>query len=606
LRRRVGKVKNSIPTKVLPKMRRYAFTYSWFRQCMSCPGVFILVYLLTVVFELSVAFAEIDNAVKKPIVIDLRTDNTSKSVDTKLYIVDGVLRHTGPQTNLQDTTLKGRHEIRTIDISQFQLSNLDHCVGDNNEKRLQIDSLLSMIGREEHDGFGISVAGVDDFNGDGYHDFVIGAPFHWGDVYLYFGGPEMDSIPDMEIHGDYSLGWPVASAGDVNADGFGDIIVGEPVYGVQRQGVAYIFFGGSLIGSYLILEGDQEELLMGAALAPLGDINGDGYDDVMVGTQHNVGSGRAYVFLGGAPMDTIPDLMLKGENQYDYFGLAVASAGDVNGDGAPDIIIGNGQIRVEKAYIYFGGALLDTIPDLILTGPLDSDFGWHVASAGDINGDGYDDVMVSAHWYTEVPGTTPHAYGRLYIYYGGMNIYNTPDVIIRGTKARAAFSTGLSTLRDINFDGYDDIVIGAFGPYSEEVSKARVFLGGLSISNVDTLADAVIEGEVIGDYFSYSLSGTHDVNGDGLSDIVVGADERTTIIWEDGKVYVYSVLPGKRGDINGDGKINAIDVVMLINIIIGRSSPPVEYELWAADIIVDKAINIEDVLEMVNLILEFQ
>lgn len=583
-------------------MRICIFVDSLIQTFLNYRLLVILLASILLIFERSTVITEIENADKEPVVIDLRTGRTFDSIDTELHIVDGILKHFSPNNKLERLSRDGKHSYKTFNYNRHSNSkrNLNNeFKGDN----LQIDSLLSVVGHEEHDGFGISVAGVDDFNGDGFHDFVVGAPFHWGDVYLYFGGPEIDSIPDMEIHGDYSLGWSVASAGDVNADGFGDIIVGESVYGNQRQGAAYIFFGGSLMGSYLMLEGDQEELLMGAEVAPLGDINEDGYDDVIVGTQHNVGSGRAYVYFGGAPMDTISDLILKGEKQYDYFGMTVASGGDVNGDAATDIIVGNGQIRVEKAYIYFGGALLDTIPDLILTGPLDSDFGWHVASAGDINNDGYDDVMVSAHWYTEVPGSTPPGYGRLYIYYGGLNMNNTPDIIIRGTKAKADFSVGLSTLGDINFDGYDDIVIGAFGPKSEEESKARVFLGGLSMSNVDTLADIVIEGEVIGDYFSFSLNGTHDINGDDLNDIIIGAHHHTNFIWEDGKVYVNSVLPGGRGDVNHDDNIDVLDVVRVVNIILGTSTSPGAYELWASDVNIDGTIDVSDIMKIVDIII---
>ena len=586
-------------------MRRYAFTSSWFRQCMSCPVVFILVYLLIVVFELPVAIADKDCANNKPIVIDVRSNNQPESIDSELVAVDGVIRYLHPVIDMQKLLLNGKHEIQPINLSESRLHNLNNSMKDNNGSNLQVDSLLSMIGREEDDGFGISVAGVNDFNGDGYHDFVIGAPFHWGDAYLYFGGKVLDSIPDIEIHGDYSLGWPVASAGDINCDGFGDFILGAALHGENRTGKVYIFFGSRYDAAYISIGGFEEKERFGADVASLGDINRDGYDDIIVGTADYNRSGKAYLFFGGSPMDTIPDFVFQEGEPGENFGYALASAGDLNGDDAPDIIIGNRWIVVDRVWIYYGGSLLDSIPDLIFSGPKHSDFGWEVGTAGDINNDGFDDVMVSAHWYTDVPGITPPGYGRLYIYHGGTTMDTVPDLIIKGTIPRGDFSIGLSTLGDINFDAYDDIAVGAFGPNSNEISKARVFLGGQTMGNADTLADVVIEGESIGDYFSNSLSGTHDLNGDGLNDLIIGANEHTTILWQDGKAYVYSILPGKRGDINGDGKINAIDVVMLINIIIGRSSPPVEYELWAADIIVDKAINIEDVLEMVNLILEF-
>ena len=303
-------------------------------------------------------------------------------------------------------------------------------------------------------------------------------------------------------------------------------------------------------------------------------------------------------------MDTIPDLVLKGEKQYDYFGLTVASAGDVNGDEIPDIIVGNGQFRVEKAYLYFGGALLDTVPDLIFTGPLDSDFGWWVGSGGDINGDGYDDAIVSAHWYTDIPGVTPPGYGRLYIYFGGAEMDSIPDVILLGTTPQSGFGAFFSTLGDVSYDGYDDIIVSAHGPHSGVVGKVRVFLGGATMSNVDTLADAVIEGENPEDEFSYSLSGTHDLNGDGLNDVIVGAPSFDFIEWNEGKAYVHSIIPGRGGDVNLDGNINIVDAVRIVNFIIGSSPQPTEYELWAGDVNDDGEITVADVLELINTILE--
>ena len=117
------------------------------------------------------------------------------------------------------------------------------------------------------------------------------------------------------------------------------------------------------------------------------------------------------------------------------------------------------------------------------------------------------------------------------------------------------------------------------------------------------MTEAVIEGEVIGDYFSHSLSGNHDLNGDGLNDVIIGADEHTDILWQDGKTYVYSILPSKRGDINRDSKIDVLDVIKAVNIILGKLPSPTKYEFWAADIICNGEINVEDVLEIVNLIL---
>ncbi len=239
----------------------------------------------------------------------------------------------------------------------------------------------------------------------------------------------------------------------------------------------------------------------------------------------------------------MPDLVLEGEHYLEFFGNSVSSAGDVNGDGVPDIIVGNGQIGVEKAYLYFGGAVLDDIPDLILVGPTDSNFGWRVGSAGDVNGDGYDDAIVSAHWYTEDPGTTQPGYGRAYIYYGGVEMDSIPDVILSGTYPLACFGLSFSSMGDLNYDGFGDIVVSAHCSDTSP-AKARVFLGGPNMVRADTLADAVIEGEAVWDFFSYSLSGTHDLNGDIFNELIVGAPFYDLSAFDEGKVYVYSILPG--------------------------------------------------------------
>lgn len=156
----------------------------------------------------------------------------------------------------------------------------------------------------------------------------------------------------------------------------------------------------------------------GRTLADAGDFNGDGYDDFIVGAfTYNSNTGRVYLFLGGPIIDIQPDLIFTGEIPGDYFGCSISSAGDVNGDGYSDIIIGayNYFNSYGRAYLYFGGSVINNIPDLTITGTGFMDnFASSVSSAGDLNNDGYDDVVIS--------GFGPDS--KVKVYFGGQNMNN--------------------------------------------------------------------------------------------------------------------------------------------------------------------------------------
>ena len=179
----------------------------------------------------------------------------------------------------------------------------------------------------------------------------------------------------------------------------------------------------------------------GSSVGTAGDVNGDGYADVIVGANGNdaggLNAGRAYVYYGGPAADAVADLTLTGAAAGDFFGYSISGAGDVNGDGYADVIVGAyandaGGADAGRAYVYFGGPSADATADLTLTGAAAGDnFGISVGTAGDVNGDGYADVIVGA-LLNDAGGVDA---GRAYVYYGGPGPDAAADLTLTGAAA---------------------------------------------------------------------------------------------------------------------------------------------------------------------------
>jgi len=410
-------------------------------------------------------------------------------------------------------------------------------------------------GQAAGDHFGYSVSTADDVNGDGYSDIIVGAYYNdaggseAGRAYIYFGGPIIDNIADVTLTGaaagDY-FGNSVSTAGDVNGDGYSDVIVGA--YGNDAggndAGRAYIYFGGSAMDNAadVILTGEATGDSFGNSVFTAGDVNGDGYTDVIVGAYYNDAggsyAGRAYIYFGSSTMNNTADVTLTGEAAGDYFGNSVSTAGDVNGDGYSDVIVGAyfndaGGSEAGRAYIYFGGSSMDNTADLILTSAAANDwFGASVSNADDVNGDGYSDVIVGAYGYNS--GT-----GRAYIYFGGTSMNTVADVVLTGDNIFDWFGYSVSTAGDVNGDGYSDVIVGA--PYNSpggiQTGRGYIYFGGTSMDNV---ADVILTGSASGDLFGVSVSTAGDVNGDGYSDVIVGAFQNDAGGADAGRAYLYT------------------------------------------------------------------
>ncbi|MBN1464371.1 FG-GAP repeat protein, partial [candidate division KSB1 bacterium] len=181
-------------------------------------------------------------------------------------------------------------------------------------------------------------------------------------------------------------------------------------------GRAYIYHGGSTMGdpANLTISGASAGDYLGIAVACAGDINGDHFDDVIIGEDgYSANKGRARIYYGGTGMDAVADVTFLGEGAGNNFGRAVACAGDVNKDNVADIIIGAPSYGAltGRAYIYFGSSSMTGSADITLTGEgVNSSFGESVSCAGDVNNDGYDDIIIGAPAY--LPNGKAYLYGE--------------------------------------------------------------------------------------------------------------------------------------------------------------------------------------------------
>jgi len=430
-----------------------------------------------------------------------------------------------------------------------------------------------------HDGYsdemyGTAVGTAGDYNGDGYADLVVGA---WrtitgtlltGEAYLYRGGAVVNPGSGLELapwDAADNFGGSVGTAGDVNGDGYADVVVGacgDPAFGYV--GKAYVHLGNAdwTLGADWTLSTWRTDYF-GAAVGTAGDVNGDGYADLLVGAPRDylaVTGGRAYIYFGGASLDTVADVTLAGATPGDGFGGAVATAGDVNGDGYDDVVVGAsgndaGGADAGRAYICFGGPAMDAAADVVLTGAgAGDDFGCSVAPAGDVNGDGYDDVVVGA--LTNDAGA-PDA-GRAYVYYGGTSPDGVADLVLTGTAEMGFFGRSVAGGADLNGDGYDDVVVGADG--EAPGGRAHVFYGGPS---PDATADRTLVGAYGGGSFGFAVATAGDVRGDGFPDLLAGAPFEYVPDSQDGTAHLvdvnrYIVLSPNGGEIWNIGSTHSV------------------------------------------------
>ena len=413
--------------------------------------------------------------------------------------------------------------------------------------------------------FGWRVSFAGDVNGDGYDDVIVGAPLYddpfldEGRAYVYHGGPAgfEDTASWTKSGGQQTarLGLSVAGAGDVNGDGYDDIIVGAYAYNTaeteRNRGRVRVYLGSSsgAVDTFCWETcGDQDQCMFGYAVAGAGDVNGDGYDDIIIGAHGydiiESGEGRAYIFHGGAAGPS-PSPSWIGEIAWAHaqFGVSVDGAGDVNGDGYDDVIVGAFMyeplpIDEGNAFVFLGSdtGVVDDFCWMVEDEQEDTGLGWSVAGAGDVNGDGFDDVIVGAFWYDK-PDTNE---GTAYLFLGGSTgPVDTFSWMAEGDQEHAWFGCSVDGAGDLNDDGYDDVIVGAYGynNLGSNEGRAYAYLGGAG--GLSTIPCWIAEGNRNYVRFGNWVAGGGHVNGDEYADIVVGAFEYSNPEEEEGRVYLY-------------------------------------------------------------------
>jgi hypothetical protein len=321
---------------------------------------------------------------------------------------------------------------------------------------------------------------------------------------------------------------------DVNGDGLADVLIGAPGIGFD-PGHVYVHFGaqgGPAKAPSLVL-GNTPSTQLGSSVASAGDVNGDGYADVIMGGAGMMGAGEVHVYLGGPKGPaTTPAVTIAGMATGDAYGISVASAGDVDGDGYADVIIGalESVKGPGKAFLHRGGpGGLSTSPAQTLVGlHVDDAFGASV-TAGDMNGDGYSDVVVGAY------GVSLGA-GAAYLYLGGpTGLATTPAAVFSGTTSDDKFAVS-SSMGDVDGDGIADLLVGAFQT-QQGPGMSYLFRGGKGA--VSPVAISTLIGPLPTDQFGLSVSCAGDVDGDGYSDAIIGAPGFKST----GAAFVYSGGP---------------------------------------------------------------
>lgn len=419
----------------------------------------------------------------------------------------------------------------------------------------QVLLTIGPIAPSEDGQFGVTLAPLGDINGDAHDDLIVGAPFEGGSdghAYLFSGAEGAyirgygGSSPDMLGHG-------VSGIGDLNGNGYPDVIIGAPGRHVTEPWNGMVWAVDGFTGGTIWWRScpphptpDVGAEMFGNAVAEIGDVNGDGISDIIAGAwgiatfSDQSMAGHAYILDGtnGADLEFLFSSHWQGEG---YFSCSVASAGDVNGDGQPDVVVGaRGEGGHGYAYTYegyandYGGVMICCLesPNPEAGGR----FGNSVAGLGDVDGDGVPEVVVGAPEEDQVLVNAGRAYVMNGLTGAVVHALQSPS----GPSVLGNFGHAVAGYVDVTGDGVREILVGAPGDSvagHPRAGRAYVF-DGASGDPIWTLSSPspANNGE-----FGAAVAEAGDLNGDGWVDILVGAPrENFNGITDSGRVYAFS------------------------------------------------------------------